>query len=86
MQPKLLDVVVLTEDLPERNVRKGEGGTIVECYTEPTPAYEVEFVNPDGTTKALVALTVRQLRLAEAETQTPQRMTGLVRAALRALR
>ncbi len=40
---KLLDVVALTEDLPELGLHRGQVGTIVEEY-EPG-VFEVEFSN-----------------------------------------
>jgi hypothetical protein len=51
---RLLDVVALTENLPEYNLWRGEIGAVVECY--PDNAYEVEFVAQDGYTYALVTL------------------------------
>jgi hypothetical protein len=56
---QLLDVVTLTEDLPEHNLWRGEIGTVVECY--PDDGYEVEFVAQDGYTYALVTLQGDQL-------------------------
>ena len=53
----LLDTVIITVDLLEQQVLAGDLGTIVEVYDSPELAYEVEFVNPDGSTRAL--LTVR---------------------------
>lgn len=55
----LLDVVALTEDIPEHNLWRGEIGAIVECY--PNDGYEVEFVAQDGYTYALVTLHGYQL-------------------------
>lgn len=56
---RLLDVVALTVHLPEHNLRRGEIGTIVECY--PDNAFEVEFVAQNGYTYALVTLQADQL-------------------------
>lgn len=56
---KLLDVVALTQDLPEHNLQRGEIGAVVECH--PGDAYEVEFVAQDGYTYALVTLRKNQL-------------------------
>lgn len=56
---QLLDVVALTENLPEYNLWRGEIGAVVECY--PDDAYEVEFVAQDGYTYALVTLRGKQL-------------------------
>ncbi|MCL4872426.1 MAG: DUF4926 domain-containing protein [Anaerolineae bacterium] len=56
---QLLDVVVLTKDIPKHNLFRGEIGAVVECY--PDDGYEVEFVSLDGYTYALVALRGNQL-------------------------
>lgn len=48
---QLLDVVALLVDRPELNLSAGQVGTIVECYND--DAFEVEFVNRDGSTYAL---------------------------------
>jgi hypothetical protein len=58
----LLDSVIATVDLPEQQVLAGDLGAVVEIYTHPTLAYEVEFVNPDGSTRALLTLTPNQVR------------------------
>ena len=52
----LLETVIVTIDLPDEDVLAGDLGAIVEVYTSPALAYEVEFVNPDGTTRALLTL------------------------------
>lgn len=47
---RLLDVVALTEDVPERGLVRGQVGTVVE---ELSPdAYEVEFCDDEGRTSA----------------------------------
>ena len=55
----LLDVVALTEDLPQRGLRRGQVGTVVE--TLPPDAYEVEFADDQGRTYASLALRADQL-------------------------
>jgi hypothetical protein len=57
--PKLLDVVALMVDLPERNLGRGFVGTIVE-ELEPE-VFEVEFSDEDGRTYATAALRADQL-------------------------
>ncbi|MEZ4708360.1 MAG: DUF4926 domain-containing protein [Caldilineaceae bacterium] len=58
---KLLDVVALTEDLPEEGLQRGQVGTIVE---ELAPdVYEVEFSDNWGRAYAMLALRVEQLLL-----------------------
>ncbi len=58
----LLDTVVAMVDVPDQQVQSGDLGAVVEIYREPTPAYDVEFVNPDGSTRALVTLKANQIR------------------------
>jgi len=54
-----LDVVALTEDLPERGLFRGQVGTIVEGL-EPG-VFEVEFSDDEGRAYASVALKAEQL-------------------------
>ena len=58
---KLLDVVALTENLPDKNLFRGQVGTVVEVYSP--DAFEVEFSDDDGRTYALLPLTADQLML-----------------------
>jgi hypothetical protein len=58
-RPQVLDVVALTEDLPERGLRRGQVGTVVELLAE--GVYEVEFSDNDGRTYATLALRSDQL-------------------------
>jgi hypothetical protein len=46
---KLLDVVALTVDLPEYNLRRGQVGTVVEMLADGA-AFEVEFSDRNGRT------------------------------------
>ena len=56
---ELLDVVALIEDLPGRNLQRGQVGTVVE---ELAPdVYEVEFTDNEGRTYAMAALRADQL-------------------------
>lgn len=55
-----LEVIALTRDIPEHGLRAGELGTIVLVY-EPT-AFEVEFVEESGYTKALLTLRSKDVR------------------------
>lgn len=61
-QLQLLNTVIVTVDLSDEEVLSGDIGTIVEVYSIPYPAYEVEFVNPNGTTRALLTLSSAQIR------------------------
>jgi len=56
--PRLLDVVALTVDLPDRGLVQGQVGTIVEPLDG--GAYEVEFSDDDGRTYAAFALRPTQ--------------------------
>lgn len=54
-----LDVVALTEDIPERDLRRGQVGTVVEILN--SGIFEVEFIDNDGRTYATLPLQSRQL-------------------------
>ena len=59
---QVLDIVTLQEDLPSYHLHKGDLGTIVHVY----PAegfYEVEFLQRDGRTIAVVTLPQASLGL-----------------------
>lgn len=59
--PKLLDVVALTVDLPDRGLLRGHVGTIVEALEE--ERFEVEFSDDEGRTYATLALHASQFML-----------------------
>lgn len=59
MQPKLLDVVALLEDLPSRGLVRGQVGTIVENLAP--DVFEVEFSDDNG--RSYVSLGVRSDQL-----------------------
>lgn len=56
---KLLDVVALTEDLPERGLSRGQVGTVVEKLDG--NAFLVEFNDDNGHTYAMLPLLTAQL-------------------------
>lgn len=58
---KLLDPVALTEDLPARNLRRGQVGTVVELLAG--DVFVVEFSDNDGRTYASMALRDDQLMI-----------------------
>jgi hypothetical protein len=60
MRYRILDVVVLEKELPERGLRRGDLGAVVQLY-EPD-GLEVEFVTASGRTEALVTVNVRDVR------------------------
>jgi hypothetical protein len=55
----LLDTVALLEDLPQRNLQRGEVGTVVELLAP--DVYEVKFCDDEGRTYAMFALRGEQL-------------------------
>jgi hypothetical protein len=55
-----LETVVLNRDLPDRGLRKGDLGAVVQVY-EPD-GLEVEFVSASGRTEALVTLKETDVR------------------------
>jgi hypothetical protein len=59
----LLDVVTLNHDLPEHSLAAGAIGTIVEVFTVPDEAFEVEFCDSQGCTKSMMALRQDQITL-----------------------
>jgi len=60
MRYRILDVVVLDRELPDRGLRRGDLGAVVEIY-EPD-ALEVESVTASGRTEAVLTLGVRDVR------------------------
>jgi hypothetical protein len=56
---KLLDVVALTDDLPEHELKRGQVGTVVEVLAP--DVYEVEFVDKEGRTYAELAVKADKL-------------------------
>lgn len=56
---RVLDVVALIEDIPDRGLLRGQAGTVVEALG--SGVFEVEFVDDDGRTYALLPLKTSQL-------------------------
>ena len=56
---RLRSMVALTEDIPTRSLQRGQVGTVVELLGP--DMFEVEFVNNEGRTYAMVRLSARQL-------------------------
>jgi hypothetical protein len=56
-----LDSVVLTTDLPEYSLKRGDMGTVVLTHRD-GQGYEVEFMTLDGETLAVVSLLASQVR------------------------
>ena len=56
--PRLLDVVALLTDVPDRGLLRGQVGTVVEVLDG---AFEIEFSDDEGRTYAEIALSAEQL-------------------------
>jgi len=56
-----LEVVVLTRDINECGLKRGDVGTIVHSYDR-EKAYEVEFVTAQGTTVSVMTLKPSEIR------------------------
>lgn len=57
---KLLDVVALTQDISEHNLKRGDIGTVVEILSNGN-AYEVEFSNDNGQMYKCTSFSASQL-------------------------
>lgn len=55
-----LDIVTLTHEIEEYGLSKGDSGTVVSVYNN-GEAYEIEFINPNGKTIALLTLAPSDL-------------------------
>lgn len=58
---KILDVVSLIVDVPERGLVRGQVGTVVESLAP--DVFEVEFSDDEGKTYAILALPGEQLMI-----------------------
>ena len=56
---RLLDVVALTEDLPDHTLRRGQVGTVVQQLAP--EVFEVEFCDHRGRTYAMAPLRASQM-------------------------
>jgi Domain of unknown function (DUF4926) len=56
-----LDTVVLTRDVDERGLKRGDVGAVVHSY-EGGAAFEVEFVTAEGRTVAVLTLAGQDIR------------------------
>jgi hypothetical protein len=55
----VLDVVAVTEDIPDRGLLRGQVGTVVEVHG--SDVFEVEFADNEGKTYAMLPLKASQL-------------------------
>jgi hypothetical protein len=58
---KELNTVVLSRDVEEYGLKKGDIGTAVHIYKDDA-AYEVEFITGEGETVAVLTLTPKDIR------------------------
>ena len=56
-----LDIVVLTHDIEEYELKQGDIGAVVHCYTDDN-AFEVEFVTAEGRAVAVLTLSSEEVR------------------------
>ena len=59
---KLLDVVALTQDVPESNLKRGDIGTVVEILSN-GEAFEVEFSDDNGQMSKCLSFLAPQLKV-----------------------
>ncbi|MGG4341391.1 DUF4926 domain-containing protein [Paenibacillus lautus] len=56
-----LDTVVILNDYPNEGLKKGDIGVVVSVHTIPNEAYEIEFVDESGITKAMIVLQPNEI-------------------------
>lgn len=56
-----LETIVLTRDIPEHRLHRGDIGAVVHCYKDGA-AFEVEFVTGKGDTVAVITLESKDVR------------------------
>jgi tetratricopeptide (TPR) repeat protein len=57
-----LDVVELTDDLPEFGLKRGDRGAVVAAFDNPDEAYDLEFVDESGQSRFAFAVKPNQIR------------------------
>ena len=65
---KELDVVVLTRDLVDHDLKKGSRGAVVHCYSD-GQGFEVEFVDEAGEPANVLTLERSDIQLERATVQ-----------------
>jgi Domain of unknown function (DUF4926) len=58
---KLLDVVALLKEVPEKKLLRGQIGTVIERYTDTD--FEVEFSDNNGKTISMMTLSTDEIML-----------------------
>ena len=68
------DVVRLARDMPEHGLSAGATGAVLMVFDKVSPAeYEVEFLDQDGGTVALVTLAESALKLDDAASKVDEK-------------
>lgn len=57
------DVVQLKKSFADEGLPAGAEGTVVMCFSKPPEGYEVEFLDNEGYTKAVLTLAPDDLKL-----------------------
>lgn len=57
----LLDVVTLTRAIPKYDLKSGDSGTVVYMHKD-GEAFEVEFLDSQGYTKAVICVQPNQIK------------------------
>lgn len=57
------ETIILTRDIPDHHLKKGDVGTVVSVHS--LGGYEVEFVTLDGETLGVLSLSPSDVRKAE---------------------
>jgi hypothetical protein len=73
---KLLDVVALTEDLPQQKLFRGQVGTVVEILAA-GKAFEVEFSDREGRTFKSLGLKPNQIMVLHYEPISDESVTAM---------
>jgi hypothetical protein len=58
---KLLDIMALLKEVPEKKLLRGQIGTVIECYTN--TEFEVEFSDNKGRTISMLTLSTDEIML-----------------------
>ena len=58
-------IVTLLEDLPDSDVRAGSIAVVLDVYSSPRLAYEIEVVDTDGSTRFLGSVNPEMVKEVE---------------------
>ncbi len=63
----LYQSVIATVDVPSLGLKTGASGVVIDVYSSPYPAYEVEFFDGDGETVGFISMKPDQVILENSE-------------------